>query len=419
MKVLAVADSDSYLKWAAALLDRLDPSFDRELVVVQTPVQPSAGQIRSALAGTRFDAADVGLLSLTQLAARVGRDEPEVVVLAVRGPVVRVLIRAIRARSAAHPVIVSGFPGISIPVALKAIVYREMVDLVIVHSHRELREFTAMAMSHGYAQRFALARFPFLPTEPVVSDREGGLVFATQAKVPYTRDDRLMLLGWLAEAARRRPEREVVIKVRTQAGETQTHPEKWDFAELLGELADPPPNLTVRAGSMAEHLDHARGLVTISSTAVLEAVARRVPVVVIGDFGVNSTMINSVYRDSGLIGSSADLVEGRFHTPNPGWLRENYLHDEAEADWQEQLALVLGLRAGNELPWRQERRQRLGGALRRAWDRKQTLGQFDRSITGVFALVVGIPLRAVVRRVRAVRYRRLRARAGRRGAAGV
>ncbi|MFZ2469256.1 MAG: DUF6716 putative glycosyltransferase, partial [Parvibaculum sedimenti] len=203
MRVLAVADSDSYLKWAAALLDRLDPASERELVIVQTPVEPSRGQIRSALAGTRFDAAGVGVLGLAQLAGKVARDEPDVLLLAVRGPVVRVLIRAIRARSAARPVIVSGFPGISIPVALKAIIYREMVDLVIVHSHRELREFTAMAVSHGYAQRFALARFPFLPAEAVVSDREGGLIFATQAKVPYTRDDRLMLLGWLAEAARR------------------------------------------------------------------------------------------------------------------------------------------------------------------------------------------------------------------------
>lgn len=419
MRVLAVADSDSYLKWAAALLDRFDPSYEHELVIVQTPVEPSRGQIRSALAGTRFDAGGVGVLGLAQLAGKVARDEPDVLLLAVRGPVVRVLIRAIRARSAARPVIVSGFPGISIPVALKAIIYREMVDLVIVHSQRELREFTAMAVGHGYAQRFALARFPFLPAEAVVSDREGGLIFATQAKVPYTRDDRLMLLGWLAEAARRRPERDVVIKARTRDGEAQTHPEKWDFAELLGEIADPPPNLIVRVGSMAEHLDHAWGLVTISSTAALEAVARRVPVIVLGDFGVNPRMINSVYRDSGLIGNSADLVEGRFHNPYPGWLRDNYLHDEAEAHWQEELALVLGLRARNALPWREERRRTFGGALRRAWDRKQTLGRFDRSMTGTFAQFVGIPLRAVVRRVRAARYRSLRARAGRSGGAGV
>ena len=63
------------------------------------------------------------------------------------------------------------------------------------------------------------------------------LVFAAQAKVPAAREDRVRLLGWLVDAARRRPSRRVVVKVRARRGEAQTHDEAYDFAELLDDPA--------------------------------------------------------------------------------------------------------------------------------------------------------------------------------------
>ena len=59
MRVLAVADSDSYLKWAACLLGDLPAGCESELVVVRTADRPVAGADRrrrrraSAAAGRR------------------------------------------------------------------------------------------------------------------------------------------------------------------------------------------------------------------------------------------------------------------------------------------------------------------------------------------------------------------------------
>ena len=50
-RVLAVADSDSYVKWAAATLDRLD-DVDASLVVLDSPVRPSPAQVHAAVAAT-------------------------------------------------------------------------------------------------------------------------------------------------------------------------------------------------------------------------------------------------------------------------------------------------------------------------------------------------------------------------------
>lgn len=65
---------------------------------------------------------------------------------------------------------------------------------------------------------------------------------------------------------------------------------------------------------MAWHLRRAVGLATISSTALLEAVAQGVPVLALDDFGVGASQINTVLV-GGLLASSDQLVAAQ--APGP------------------------------------------------------------------------------------------------------
>ena len=47
-RVLAISDSDSYLKWSAATLRALPASWSSTQVVVKNPVLPAAEQVRTA-----------------------------------------------------------------------------------------------------------------------------------------------------------------------------------------------------------------------------------------------------------------------------------------------------------------------------------------------------------------------------------
>lgn len=401
MKVLGVADSDSYLKWGASILDRMPGSWSRRLVVIRTPALPSPRQLDSALAGTGFSAADSPLVDLHDLAALVAEERPDVVLLSVRGPVVRVLVRMIAAAGPHRPLIVSGLPGISIPATMLALYYRSQVDLIILHSKREVEEFGALAASLGIRQDFALATLPFLSG---LGPASGGtdIVFAAQARVPRVLDDRQRLLGWLAEAARARPDRRVIVKLRGTTGEAQTHSERYPFDAMLEELDDRPDNLVVSTGPMSEHLEQAAALVTVSSTAAIEAMAKGIPVLAIDDFGVSGRLINLVFEGSGVLGSSRQLVAGDFRSPEPGWLDANYFHAAADDDWVRMIELGVARRP---LPLRQQFRANLGGNLRRIWDRKRALGEYDTSPEGYLALAVGLPLRGAVRLARRVRSR--------------
>lgn len=419
--LLVVADTDSYVKWGAALASQLPGSWRTELVVLQTPAAPSARQLGVALTGTGFTTDDARTVDLTELAGLVEARRPDAVLLALRGPLVRVVVPAIGG-SAHRPVLVSGFPGLTIPAEPKAVVYREQVDLIVLHSRREVQEFGANAMRLGIdTVEFGLATLPFLAIAPDTtvdrSERPGmpgaplgtDLVFAAQAKVPAERADRVRMLGWLADAARRRPNRRVVVKVRARTGEAQTHAEAYDYAHLLADAAvraelggTLPPNLVVEDGPMAEHLSHAAVLVTVSSTAVLEAIARGVPALVIDEFGVEPKLINTVFDGSGLFGSAAALIEGEARHPRPEWLGDNYFHGPEAEDWLHRLDALVARRQAAGMVLAARRHNLAGGALRRAFERKRMLGAYDRSIAGTLAMMVAVPTRWALRRARRV-----------------
>ena len=412
--MLVISDSDAYIKWGAALLGQAPDHWQRSLVVLASPVLPSGEQLKSALAGTAGATGAPPILDLSALALRIATLKPDVVLLSVRGPLVKVVVRAIVGASVVRPVIVSGLPGISIPATKRAVANRAQVDYFVLHSRREIREFEELASRMGVEMLFGLATLPFLPRKPLPQktrgrNQNGEVIFAAQAKVPARKVDRLALLSWLAESARRHPYLRVVLKVRAARGELQTHAERFDYADLIGQLDPPAPhNLVVAGGAMSDHLAGAVGLVTVSSTAAIEAIALSVPVIIVTDFGVGGELINTVFDGSGLFGNSGDLVEGRFRHPNPAWLDDNYFHAADQNDWIDGVSKLLIARATGDFPLKPLRVGASGGGLRRAWDRKRALGRFDRSWSGMIALVVGTPLRFASIVLRGARRRHAR-----------
>ena len=279
LRIVALADTDSYVKWAAALLGALPAGSDAELLVVETPLAVSPAQLESALARSGIDPARVRRMRFEDLANALADLAPDAVIVAARGPVVRVLIGAVAALNP-RPVIVSGLPGISIPATTAAVIHRTQSDLFVLHSTREVEAFTALARRRGLSQQFALARLPFAASRPPIpSGAEGrtDLVFASQAIVPREHVDRMRVARLLVRAADADPGKRVVVKERATAGEHQTHEQRHSYPDLLRRLAPLPSNLVVSTESMSRALDTAEGLVTVSSTAAIEAVARGIP----------------------------------------------------------------------------------------------------------------------------------------------
>lgn len=403
LRIVAIADTDSYVKWAAALLGAEGEGVDAALLVLKTPLVVSDTQLAAALAGSGLPRDRVERTAYAGLAARLAQLRPDAVLLGARGPLVRVLSREI-AQLDPRPVLVTGLPGISIPATRRAVMYRMQCDLFVVHSRREVREFGALSARTGYAHRYALATLPFARTgvaaaAPAIADagpRGTDLVFAAQAKVPAERGDRVRIARLLVAAAAADPTRRVVLKLRAAAGEHQTHVEQDGYPELLAELGPLPENLVTSTGPMGRALAHAEGLVTVSSTAAIEAIARGIPVIALDMFGVSPQLINETLADADLLAGEADVIARRFRHPDPEWLDDNYFHPAADDDWTDAVARLVARRAGGTLPPRAPLARR-GGPLRDAWERRIALGRSDTSSAGAVAFAIGMPSRTAVR----------------------
>ncbi|WP_338089929.1 DUF6716 putative glycosyltransferase, partial [Nonomuraea basaltis] len=143
--MLAVADSDSYLKWAACLLADLPEGCVTDLVVVRTPIAPSPEQIAASMSGRVGDREAPPVLSARSVRRAAERAQPDVILVACTGPVVDVLVAEVLAGLRPRPVFVSGLPGISVPATEKAWLFRSGCDLFVVHSEREVAEFSEIA----------------------------------------------------------------------------------------------------------------------------------------------------------------------------------------------------------------------------------------------------------------------------------
>jgi hypothetical protein len=421
--VVGLVDTDSFAKWGAHLLATAPADWDLELRTVATPRSASPEQLRSAfrgldrrLAHLRHDPPAPNDVDAVVEELRV--NPPDAVLVSLIGPVAELVIDEVHRRIPDRPVLVSGLPGISFPAKWKGIFFRARADLFVLHSHREVRAYDEMAREGGVQPHFALATLPFArsatagasasatatastgatATASASAPVRDSVVFAAQPSVPLERADRALVVQWLVATARQHPEWRVVIKTRAAAGEHQTHREEHPYPDLVP--ADAPANLVVESGPMAEHLDRAVALVTISSTAVLEAAARGVPALTLTDFGIGRHLINEVFVSSGLEGDSVDLVDGRFGTVRPSWMRDNYFHPASEDDWQQRLTELMARRDAGTLVDREPARRSRGGVLRRAWERKNALGGADRSALGWLALAIGAPIRTVKRLAR-------------------
>lgn len=412
-KVLAVVDSESYLKWASAMLGMLRLPQSR-LVLLRTPLTVSPQRERAAIAGTGLPASRVERVDFRDLAFQLDRIGPDVVIVAGRGPFVRIVLQQIRGLRS-RPIVVTGLPGMAIPAQSGSLRYRRGADLFVVHSRRERRAYRDLADQMDVGLRVGLAGLPAAQKKPADAESGRDLVFAAQAAVPRDHEQRLKVADILRRAAVADPSRRVVVKVhaRPEVGEREQYSDDAPYPRLFAELGSLPRNIVFTDEPMAAVLEHAEGLVTISSTAAVDAIAHGIPVIALNTFGVSKDLVNTVFAGSGMLGAADDVIARRFRHPSASWSRDNYFHEETRNTWWSDVTELLAARREGTLAPTDPPLD--GGWLRRAWDRQVVLGHLDRTISGRIARVLGPPARSAALRARHrrdARFRRVRADEG-------
>lgn len=237
---------------------------------------------------------------------------------------------------------------------------RHGADVVLANSRHDADRFREVYRGVGADDGSVVeCALPFLGGDRYRRDGDTGaqdpytVVFAAQPSVPESRTDRTYLLRRAVEHARRHPDREVLIKLRSKPGEHTTHIEELPYQKLAAKAPGGlPANCRLVYGNMGEVLDRTDLMVTVSSTAALESLHRGIPTAVLTDLGVREILGNHHFLGSGCLASWDELDAGHRPEPDAQWLARQGVaaHGDYEQAFDAARARVTELRTADRLP---------------------------------------------------------------------
>ena len=353
-RIAVLADSDTRWKWGATLARRIAPGTVLDAYFLNGRATPTERQL--AEVGIPSDSA--GEVTAAEFLADPQVLQADVLVLALVGGSGQAMLHGLAhawAGLAVRPVVITGYVGVVYEKMTDGLLLRVGSDIVLANTTTDAERFrTAIAGVGADAGAVVETALPFLdgaPHDPAAAgvSRPFTVCFAAQPSAPASRSARLHLLERAAGHARLHPDREVLVKLRSLPGEQTTHVEDFPYQQLMRDLSEPPPaNLQFKYGHMGEVLDGTDLLVTVSSTAALEALHRSVPTAVLTDFGVRENLGNHYFIGSGCLASWDELDAGVVPEADQGWLSR---HGVSSADpYRELQERIAKLRACDEMP---------------------------------------------------------------------
>ncbi|MEU1347349.1 DUF6716 putative glycosyltransferase [Streptomyces sp. NPDC005795] len=331
LRVAVLADSDTRWKWGALTARRLTtgdggapmPRAEISGLLLRGRATPTPRQL-AEVGDVGIDTGRVREVTALEFLDTVREEEYDLVVLALVGGAVQAMLHGLAAlRTEPRPVVVTGYVGVVYEKLADGLLLRHGADVVLANSRHDAERFRTVYEGVGAdASAVTEAALPFLGGAPHTPEQgRDTVVFAAQPSVPASRADRTYLLRRLVEHARLHPHREVLLKLRSKPGEHTTHIEELPYQRLAERLPGGlPPNFRLVYGHMGEVLDRTDLLVTVSSTAALESLHRRIPTAVLTDLGVRETLGNHHFIGSGLLTSWDHLDGGAHPRPDAAWL---------------------------------------------------------------------------------------------------
>lgn len=324
---ILVAAFDSQLKWADTIRQGLESrGFSCQLII------PS--DIRHAISDRQLaDYCGSAATYMRWTELMTASLDADVVVLAIQGPQVQRfchdLFDVVELTGASPPVTISGWVGVIIENITAGYLARYTTDVVAVNSRSDLATFQSVARSLGLpTENLLLCGLPLLSggqrAAPVDTPIKT-VMFADQPTVPQTREDRLYVYQRLMAYAHAHPDRQVVLKPRHRIGEDTFHRMKFHPEVLLAGLQQ-PPNFFIDYTPVSERLSNLDLMLTVSSTAAIEAVGAGVRTAFIADLDVREQLGNHIFLGSGLLRTFDQLEQDEIGVPHKAWI-EDYFFD--------------------------------------------------------------------------------------------
>lgn len=328
-----LADSDTRWKWGARTARRIAPATTPEPILDGFLLRGRATPTARQLAEVGISADSLREVTAGEFLRTMGERSYDVLVLSLVGGGVQAMLHGLRhvwaegkraegeRAEGKRPVVVTGYVGVVYEKLADGLLLRHGADLVLANSRQDADRFKEVYDGVGAdSSSVTEVALPFLGGAPYEGEHDPyTVVFAAQPSVPESRKDRTYLLDRLIKHAQLHPNREVLLKLRSKPGEHTTHIEELPY-QKLAQQKELPANFRLVYGNMGEVLDRTDLLVTVSSTAALESLHRRIPTVVLTDLGIRESLGNHHFVGSGCLASWDQLDAGHRPVPDEEWV---------------------------------------------------------------------------------------------------
>jgi hypothetical protein len=247
----------------------------------------------------------------------------------------QLLLQASWAGKARRPVLISAYPGILFRHQLEGMMDRSGVDLLCLNAESDAQLYRQGCMALGLSSDNAIVTgLPILwSLQPRLQVPEhSSIVFFEQPSVPDNPIQRKYLCRRLAKLALAWPEHPVIFKPRTSRVEATLHRHHGEMASRIERLGRRVTNLQISYKPSLSLLKQCGCAITVSSTAAMEAMALGVSTRVVSDLGVNESLGNHYFLESGAVADFDAILRDPF-TPRHqrDWLeRQGHRRDGAE-----------------------------------------------------------------------------------------
>lgn len=340
-RVLALGTFDSFLR-TAVVIGRMFEAEGASLRIAALAASGTTGQLsaRQLRAGGVHESVPM-VPAEALVGSRLFR-EAHVVIAVIDGGRARELFLALSAANFSQepfrPMVVVASPGVALTEQLTGFMSRAPADLLCFNTESEQALYASAAAELGFdASNGVTTGLLGLDRRPRAARPDGrpAVVFFEQPVIPERRMHRTHLLAGLVDLARRRPDVEVLIKLRHTRAETAHHATRHhleDLARAVMAGGKRPGNLAFTHENATVLLDRAALAVTVSSTVAVEAMARGVPTRIVSDFGISEALGTAYFVGSGCFSTLANLDPDTSDVANRKWIAERSgARDDPEA----------------------------------------------------------------------------------------
>lgn len=250
--------------------------------------------------------------------------------------------RILAGRSGRRPVIFGGYCGLVFKEFLQGYLDRQGLDVFFVNSRHDLELFQSYSKSLNLgSDNLYLSGLPMLDAstmadKQVEEENDQGrplkaMIFADQPSVPHTMAARRFIIEQLLELARQNPELIVYFKPRHRPSQNSHHETAHHSEKILKSLKKSgvvPSNFILTYEKLSELFPKCDTLLTVSSTAALEAYLYGLRIGIIHEVGISEQFGNYYFIDSGALVTFQEISAGRRNFGfSPQWARQRFLAD--------------------------------------------------------------------------------------------